>query len=143
KNLVPEGRSQTIEQSFNRIGAQAYLNNLPDAGSKMQYKLGGGIKYFSDDYDMSEFDGFADLNLDYYLSKTSRINLLTDLSYVSFNDVEKVSRPYFRIRPSYQLDMDKLDVSVGAMLAYADDNVPDAGKINFYPAVRVGFEAIE
>src|SRR5690606_28837630 len=92
---------------------------------------------------MSEFDGFADLNLDYYLSKTSRINLLTDLSYVSFNDVEKVSRPYFRIRPSYQLDMDKLDVSVGAMLAYADDNVPDAGKINFYPAVRVGFEAIE
>jgi hypothetical protein len=41
------------------------------------------------------------------------------------------------------MDLDKLDFSVGAMLAYADDNVKNAGKINFYPAVRVGFEAIE
>ncbi|MBK0402877.1 hypothetical protein I5M27_07755 [Adhaeribacter sp. BT258] len=143
RNLVPEGQTRLDEQSFNRIGAEAYLNNLLEASSKMQYKLGGGVKYFSDDYDASEFDGFANLNLDYYLGKTSRVNLFTDFSYISYNDAGKVSRPFFRIRPSYQMDLDKLDISVGAMLAYADDKVESGDKLNFYPAIRVGFEAIE
>lgn len=142
--------SKLYEQSFNRIGAEAYLNNLLEPSAKMQYKLGGGIRNFSDDYESSEFDGFANLNLDYYLSQKSRINLFSDFSYISFKDVNtlpngesKISRPYFRIRPSYEMDMDKLDVSIGAMLAYADDNVNGGDKLNFYPAVRVGYEAIE
>lgn len=131
------------EQKFNRIGAEAYLNNQLDPGAKMQYRVGGGIKHFSDAFDASEFNGYADLNLKYYLSDKSRVALLSDFSYISYKSNSTVSRPFFRLSPSYQMDMDKLDLSVGAGIAYADDNVTGGDKLNFYPKVRVGFEAIE
>src|SRR6478609_203607 len=139
--LLKEGETRKDEQTYNRIGAEAYLNNLLDPEAKMQYKLGGGVKNISDAFNTSEFNGFADLNLNYYLSDKSRIDLFSDFSYISYKSNTTVSRPYFRLRPSYQMDMDKLDISVGAMLAYADDQVKGSDNLNFYPAVRVGFEA--
>ncbi len=141
--FLREGENRETDQNFNRVGAEAYVNNLLNAGSKMQYRLGGGVKYFSDAYDVSEVDGNANLNLKYFLSPKSRVEVLSDLSIISYKSAESISRPFFKVRPSYQLDMDKLDVSVGATLAYADDKTPDGGNINFYPAVRVGLEAIE
>jgi len=141
------GKSQELtvvdEQTFNRISAEAYLNNQLDPSAKLQYRLGGGIRNISDAFEASEFDGFADLSMNYYLSEKSRVELLSDFSYISFKSNKTVSRPFFRLSPSYQMDMDKLDLSIGAGIAYADDEVNGGDKLNFYPKVRVGFEAIE
>ncbi|HSI89883.1 MAG TPA: hypothetical protein VK927_02150, partial [Adhaeribacter sp.] len=143
RDMVPEGVTMQDEQNFNRIGGEVYLNNNQEASAKMQYQLHGGLKRFSDNYDVSETNGYAGLNLKYYLSDKSRVEVVSDFSYISFNDVNKVSRPFFRLRPSYQVDMDKLDISVGGTLAYANDNVAGADKLNLYPAIRVGYEAID
>jgi hypothetical protein len=140
---VKENEVRDLNQDFNRINAEAYVNNKSQADSKMQYGVKGGVKYFSDAYNTSEVNGYGGLDLQYYLSQKSRIELLTDVSFISYKDKTSISRPYVKISPSYQLDMDKLDVSVGATMGYSGDTINNADKVNFYPNLRLGYEVIE
>ncbi|KAA9325240.1 TonB-dependent receptor [Adhaeribacter soli] len=132
-----------IDQNFNRVNGEAYINNKTQANSKMQYGVKAGVKYFSDAFDASEVNGYGGLDLQYFLSNKSRVEVLSDLSFISYKDGDDISRPYFKIAPSYQVDLDKLDVSVGAILGYTGDTINNGDKLNFYPNLRLGYEAIE
>ena len=141
--LLKENEVRQTGQNFNRINAEAYVNNKSEANAKMQYGVKGGVKYFNDAYNASEVNGFGGLNLKYYLSQKSRVELLTDVSFISYKDGNSISRPYVRIAPSYQIDLDKLDVSLGAIMGYTGDTINQGDKLNFYPNLKVGYEAIE
>jgi hypothetical protein len=150
--LVKDGEVRDIDQNFNRVKAEGYFNNQTDQKAKLKYGVNAGVKYFSDAYDASEFNGYGGLDLKYYMNNKARFEVLTDVSFISYKELnvdfyheldQDISRPYFKIAPSYQLDLDKLDLCIGGTLGYTGDEINNADKLNFYPNLKFGYEAIE
>jgi hypothetical protein len=132
----------TIRQVFNRIGAQTYVKNN-QAESLLQYNLGLGFDFVRDAYNARESNVQVNLASGYALDKFSQIRVDGNLSLVNYTDEFSQSRTFFRLRPTYERDMDLLKVTVGATIAYTSDTVNSARQFNFYPAIRAGFEAID
>ena len=136
-----------LKQVFNRVGAQAYVRST-EAEAPLQYRAGVGFNYLRDAYSARETNFEVNLNGAYALDKFSQVKVLSDLSLVNYTDVLNQaeisqSRTFFKIRPTYERDMDLLKVTVGATIAYTSDTLNSARQFNFYPALRAGFEAIE
>ncbi|QCR21854.1 TonB-dependent receptor [Pontibacter sp. SGAir0037] len=133
----------TIRQSFNRFAAEGYLHNQTDVKSPLQYKVGIGFNYLNDRYNMSERNFAINSVVEYGIDDVSAFKVDADLSLLGHSDAQTVSRGFFKLKPTYERQLNALRLTIGANLAYTADTVNDARKLNVYPLVRIGLEPIK
>lgn len=132
----------SIKQIFNRVAVQGYLNNK-NSESPLQYQAGVGLHLFRDYYTAQESNLALNLGAHYALSPTARVSIATDFSLISHQDAAKVSRGFFKLKPTYDADGDRLDYSVGVAVAYTGDEVNNARKFNLYPVLKAAYELVD
>ena len=140
---IEQFSEDSIQQVFNRVTAEGYLNNYQDSRAKLQYQAGVNFSLLKDNFEASETNFGVNLKTDYFLDKISKISVKTDFAYASHKDSVTNTRPFFKISPTYQRDMDKLDIEIGATIGYTGDTINDARKFNFYPVVKASYEVVE
>jgi hypothetical protein len=133
----------TIEQKFNRVGAEGYLNNKLATKSALQYQASLGFDYLNDNYNARELDVRLGLGSVYKLDDVAGIRLDGDLSFVSHKDSATTKRTYVRFKPSYERKTDVFNLTLGATIAYTGDTVNNARKFNVYPNVRMAYELVD
>ena len=140
--LTESIKEDSIKQVFNRVSALGYINNKASE-SPLQYQAGIGLTVFNDNYNARETNVSLNLGLGYNLSETSRINLATDFSAISYQDSVKTSRGFFKLKPTYDVDGERFDYNIGVNLAYTGDNVNNAKKFNIYPVLKAAYEVAD
>lgn len=134
--------ADTLKQTFSRADIKVYARNrAPEA--PLQYDVALGFRHWNDRFEARENNVYAELRTTYALGEKSRVRVNGDLSFISFEDSLKYSRPFVQVTPAYELTLDRLAVSVGATLGYTGDTIRRAPQFNIYPAVRVGYTVVE
>ncbi|MBA9077420.1 MULTISPECIES: hypothetical protein [Rufibacter] len=133
----------TLKQIYNRFAVEGHFNNLIDVKSGLKYEGKVGLHYTGDNYNAKETHLFAGAKTSYNLSKESNILVDIDLAYTNLEGLEKHGRGFFKVRPAYTRQLDKLGLVLGATIAYTGDTINDARKFNVYPALEATFQAIE
>jgi hypothetical protein len=135
-------KDDDIKQTFNRFGGGIYFNNKLSK-SELIYQAGIGLKYWNNHYDARESNITTDIGVGYKLDEFSKINVDAQASFVGYRDAANISRSYVRLRPSYESVSDLVKLSLGAVIAYTNDDVNNARNLNFYPSVRIGYEVVD
>ena len=135
-------KEDSIKQLFNRIGVQGYLNNKTSE-SPLQYQAGIGVFLFRDNFAARESNVAINLGASYAISATSRFNVATEFSGISYQDSVKTNRGFFKLKPTYEVDGERLDYSLGVNIAYTNDKVNNARKMNIYPVLKVAYEVAD
>jgi hypothetical protein len=139
----PKPSPDSIKQTFFRTDAQVFVRNR-DRDAKFQYDLAGGYRYWKDRFQASESDLYAQLRTAYYVTEKGRVRIDGDLSFISFKDSLKVSRPFVQATAAYEQRIgERLDVAVGATLGYTGDTINDAKQVTVFPAIRLGYAVVE
>ncbi|RTQ45720.1 hypothetical protein EJV47_24860 [Hymenobacter gummosus] len=142
-NTEPKPSADSIKQTFFRVDAQAFVRNR-DRDAKFQYDLAAGYRYWKDRFEAKESDVYAQLRTAYYVTEKGRVRLDGDLSFISFEDSLKVSRPFVQATAQYEQRIgERLDVAIGATLGYTGDTINDAKQVTVFPAVRLGYAVVE
>jgi len=139
---IEEVDLDSIKQTFNRIGAGIYFNNKLSK-SQLVYQAGLGIKYFNNRFEAKESNITTNIGVGYKLSETAKFNVDANASFVGYKDAENFNRSYIRLRPAYESKSDLVNLSLGAVIGYTNDEVNNARKFNIYPSVRVGYELVD
>lgn len=135
-------KEDSIKQLFNRIGVQGYLNNKTSE-SPLQYQAGIGVFIFRDNFAARESNVAINLGAGYAISAMSRFNVAAEFSGISYQDSAKTNRGFFKLKPTYDVDGDRFDYSLGVSIAYTNDKVNDARKMNIYPVLKVAYEVAD
>lgn len=134
--------ADSIKQVFNRVGAQAYLNNKLDTRNPFQYQANLGFDYLNDNYEARELDIRLGVASFYKMDDQAGIRFDTDLSFVNHSDSASTRRPYVRLKPAYERNTDLFHLTLGATIAYTGDTVNVARRFNIYPNIRMAYEVV-
>ncbi|RNI30718.1 TonB-dependent receptor [Rufibacter latericius] len=140
---VAEVDKNAIKQVYNRFVVEGNLNNLTDVKTPFHYEGKVGLNYTGDDYNAKETHLFGNVETSFALSDVSKVLVDLDLAYTSLKDVETNSRGFFKVRPAYALQMDRLGLILGATIAYTGDTINDARKFNVYPSLEANYQVIQ
>ncbi|WP_192825297.1 hypothetical protein [Rufibacter sp. LB8] len=139
-----EVNTDTLKQVYNRFLAEGHFNNLIDIKSPLKYSGLAGVTYTGDNFTAKETNVYASFKTTYALSKESGVLVDVDAAYANLKGSEKTfGRSFFKIRPAYTRQVDKLSLVLGGTLAYTSDTINDSRKLNLYPALEASYQAIE
>lgn len=142
-NQAVEVDKSTLKQVYNRFKAEGHLNNLIDVRSPLKYDGKLGLTYTSDKFNAKETNLYAGLKTSYSVSPESQVLVDIDAAYTSLEGEKTHSRGFFKVRPAYSRQLDKLGVVLGASIAYSGDTINDSRRFNVYPALEATYQAIE
>ncbi|AKQ45588.1 hypothetical protein TH63_07890 [Rufibacter radiotolerans] len=144
RNPAFEYDKNTVKQVYNRFLVEGNLNNLTQARTIFHYNGKVGLNYTNDDFSAKETHLFGNVETVYDLSDESKVVVNAEMAYTSLKgDEETYGRGFFKIRPAYALQLDKLNLLLGATIAYTGDTINDAKKFNVYPALEANVQVIE
>ncbi|MCC9167412.1 hypothetical protein [Pontibacter harenae] len=133
---------ESIEQIYNKVNAEGFLHNQ-DSKSPFLYNAGLKVNYLNDKYNLSETNVALGVRGDYNIDDVSDFKVGVDFSYVSQKDSASVSRPFFKLNPTYERQLNAVRLAIGANVAYTGDTINNARKLNIYPMVRLDLEPIK
>lgn len=134
--------ADSLKHAFNRAAAKVYLRNRA-ADAQFQYDLSAGFNFWKDNLEARESNFLVGLQSKYYLTENTRVAINGDASFISYKDSLTVSRPYVQVTPAFEVDLDRLDISLGATIGYTGDTVGTAKQLSVNPAVRLGYTVAE
>ncbi|GAA4297700.1 hypothetical protein [Nibribacter koreensis] len=133
----------SVKQVYNRFLVEGHLNNLTDLNAPLQFNGKVGLTYTADNFSAKETNVYGIGGLNYELGKDSKIDVKLEAGYTNLKDSISMGRGFFKVRPAYTKQVDKLGFVLGATIAYTGDTINDARQFNIYPAVEVNYQAIE
>ncbi|MFB9862109.1 hypothetical protein [Rufibacter immobilis] len=140
---VAEVDKNTIKQVYNRFAVEGHLNNLADEKNIFHYNGKLGLNYTGDDFNAKETHLFGNVKFGYDLSQESQVVVDAELAYTNLKGEDSYGRGLFKIKPTYQLQKDKVALTLGATIAYTGDTINDARKFNIYPALEAKYQVIQ
>jgi hypothetical protein len=146
---VAEVDKGSIKQVYNRFLVEGHLNNLTDVKNIFHYNGKVGLTYTGDNYDASETHLYGKVESAYDLTKESQVLVNLEMAYTNqkgitnLNEGDTYGRGFFKVRPAYSLQMDKLGLVLGATIAYTGDTINDAKSFNIYPALEANYQVID
>ncbi|MBC3539751.1 hypothetical protein ACFSC6_21315 [Rufibacter sediminis] len=142
KNVAEVDKSD-IKQVYNRFLVEGHLNNLNDLKTPFHFDGKVGLTHTGDNYSAKETHLFGRVETNYSLSDVSKVLVDLDLAYTNQKDAETYGRGFFKVRPAYALQMDRLGLILGATIAYTGDTINDARKFNLYPALEANYQVVQ
>lgn len=135
-----EVSSDTIEQGFNHFGIKGDLQST-DADNPLQYNLGVAFDYLQDDFEARESEIGLDIGITYDLDDEAKIVIESQAYFINQQDelIDSQSRTLFRLRPSYQFNVNGFRVKAGFNVAYENDTLGSAGELHFYPDIEASY----
>ncbi|MFC7000000.1 TonB-dependent receptor [Rufibacter roseus] len=147
---LPEGDER--QQVYNRFLAEGHMNNISDRGP-LKYTGKIGLTYTGESFDAKETNVYGNFETSYELGKNSRFLVDVDVAYTNLNVMapsdagvpteESYGRGFFKAKPAYAGQMDKLSYVLGGTVAYTGDTINASRKFSIYPALEASYQVIE